>query len=311
MASTGAKVAGRRWTVWRLLDGKPGHQNQSLGLVRALAARVPLDVHDIPVREGWRGWLRLVAGLCPEGNGLPDPDLLIGAGHGTHAALLACRRARGGRSVVLMKPSLPRPWFDLCLIPEHDGVAPSDRVLVTRGVLNAVAPAANKDARLGMILVGGPSRHYGWDDDRLLEQVAAVASLDARRWILASSRRTPDGTLTKLRTLAAENLTIVPSSETEPAWLPRQLAYASAVWVTEDSVSMLYEALTSGAACGVLPVPAHRASGVQAGVQGLVDDGIVCTFDAWQAGATLATPREPFNEAGRCAQWMVDRWLAS
>ena len=35
--------------VWRFSDGKPGHDNQSLGLVDALQRRIPIDIYDIPV----------------------------------------------------------------------------------------------------------------------------------------------------------------------------------------------------------------------------------------------------------------------
>lgn len=309
--STGVPHLSRPLVVWRFVDGKPGHENQSLGLMRALADETAVESQDIPVPSGLRSWLDLMLGLCPAGAGLPAPDLLIGVGHATHAGMLACRRARGGRVVVLMRPSLPLRWFDLSVIPEHDGVPPSERVLVTRGVLNPVRPAATKDAALGMILVGGPSRHYGWNEQSLCDQVAAVVARDPRRWIVATSRRTPASTLAALRAVSADNLTLVPSAETAVGWLTGQLASASVVWVTEDSVSMLYEALTSGAACGVLPVPPLGSSAVRAGLQGLVDDGIVRTFEAWRAGAELAPPRQPFNEAARCARWILARWFAN
>ena len=38
--------------VWRISDGKPGHDNQSLGLVDALQRRTPVHSYDIPVRSG-------------------------------------------------------------------------------------------------------------------------------------------------------------------------------------------------------------------------------------------------------------------
>jgi mitochondrial fission protein ELM1 len=56
-------------------------------------------------------------------------------------------------------------------------------------------------------------------------------------------------------------LTIVPFAATSPDWLPTQLARADQAWVTADSVSMVYEALTAGAAVGVLDVPRPRQAG--------------------------------------------------
>ena len=39
-------------TLWRLTDGKRGHDNQSLGLVDALTRLVSIEVHDIEVPAG-------------------------------------------------------------------------------------------------------------------------------------------------------------------------------------------------------------------------------------------------------------------
>ena len=76
--------------------------------------------------------------------------------------MLNARRVRGGKVVVLMKPSLPAAWFDLCVIPAHDRPRRADNILVTRGVLNRVRHDGCKDARAGLILVGGPSAHVTW-----------------------------------------------------------------------------------------------------------------------------------------------------
>jgi mitochondrial fission protein ELM1 len=224
--------------------------------------------------------------------------------------MLACRRARGGRAVVLMRPGLPRSWFDLCVIPAHDGVPASARVLISQGVLNPLRPAADKAPGVGLILVGGPSAHYGWDQAALCAQVRAIAAADRRHWTVATSRRTPAATVAALQALASDNLDIVPSANTAPGWLAAQLAPTPLVWVTEDSVSMLYEALTAGAACGVLPVPLVRAGRVSAGVQALLKDGIVGSFADWQNGRAPMPPQTPFDEAARCARWIRQQWFA-
>jgi mitochondrial fission protein ELM1 len=304
------RPAARPLVVWRFIDGKPGHENQSLGLANALAELLPVDVRTLAVRGGWRRWPGLLAGRCVADAALPPPDLLVGAGHATHLPMLVCRRRRGGRIVVLMRPSLPRRWFDLCVIPQHDAVAVADGVLLSRGVLNTLRPAAHKDPQLGLILVGGPSAHYRWDAAALCAQIGEIARRDLRRWVVATSRRTPAETSQALGRIAAANLTLVPHEQTAPGWLAGQLQPAAVAWVTEDSVSMLYEALTAGAACGVLPVPVRRAGRVRAGLQGLLADGLVTSFAAWQRDGRLAAPDQPLGEAARCARWIRDRWLA-
>lgn len=292
--------------IWRIIDGKPGHENQSAGLVEALARRAPVAAHDITPLSLTElipaSWGRLPARLVS----LPRPDLLVGAGHATHPSLLALRRAAGGRALVLMRPSLPGRWFDLCVVPGHDPL-PSGEVLVTRGVLNRVRPGPVKDPRQGLILVGGPSAHHGWNGAALAEQIAAVtAGAPARDWTVADSRRTPADFLNGLA--LPERVRRVHWQDTAPGWLPEQLATATEVWVTEDSVSMIHEALSAGAAVGLLSLPRRRQGRLVRGLDRLVADGLVTPFAARQAGSPVRPPAEPLDEAGRVANALLARW---
>ena len=104
---------------------------------------------------------------------------------------------------------------------------------------------------------------------------------------------------------------VVPVAETGPGWLSERLASVAQVWVTEDSVSMVYEALTANAATGVLGVPAKRASRVTRGIAALAREGLVTGFADWQRGRKLAPPAAPFNEAARVAAWIGEKWLSA
>jgi mitochondrial fission protein ELM1 len=298
-----------KYTVWRFVDGKPGHENQSAGLVEAMARLAEVQVRDVPVRPGWRRWLDWLLRRCP----VPDcaaqrPDFLIGAGHATHLPMLACRRACDGRIVVLMKPSLPLRWFDLCIVPAHDQVPASDRILVSQGVLNRVAPGDKPDDAHALVLLGGPSAEYGWDEEQLVAQVQAVTAQGQQAWTVAGSRRTPDATLQRLRTLLEPAGTqVLAFAQTRSGWLDSQLQQARLVWVTEDSVSMVYEALTANAACGLLRVPVRRPGRVHRGVQALIARGLVMPYQSWSGGQPLQPPQLPFNEAERSAKWLLER----
>ena len=297
--------------IWRFTDGKAGHENQSAGLVQALAAGRSVEVHDLPAPPSALCALTGLLSWFPWGDTLADPDLLIGAGHATHAALLAARRARGGRAVVLMRPSLPSRWFDLCLIPAHDTPPQADNIIETRGVLNRVRPAAAKDPRKGLLLIGGPSRHHGWSNARMLEQVSTIlARTPGQQWLLTTSRRTPADFLPALRQqIANERLEIVPFEDTTQDWLPLQLAWAAQVWVSADSVSMLYESLTAGAAVGVLDVPVRSQDRVARGVERLQQEGLITGYQTWLASGELCASKQNFNEAARCAEEIERRWL--
>lgn len=300
----------RPLVVWRFTDGKPGHDNQSAGLLAALQARTPVEAYHVDTRTSRRGLAAFITAHDPLGADTPAPGLLIGAGHATHLPMLGARRARGGKVIVLMKPSLPLSWFDLCVVPAHDRPRAAGNVLVTTGVLNRVRPGSDKGREQGLILVGGPSAHVDWQADRVARQVREIVThAPGMQWTLATSRRTPDGFAHLFDEDVTDNLAVIPHEQTTPDWLPTQLAHAARVWVTEDSVSMIYEALTAGAAVGLLPVRWRKASNRLAqGIRTLRDDGLVTDFDAWQAGAALHSTATPFDEAGRCAGRVLELW---
>lgn len=307
-----------------LSDGRPGHENQSIGLAQAIQRRLggektaPVDVMRFP---SGTGLLRRIRFAHTEGPGAPG--LIIAAGHSTHLPLWLAARRFGARSVVVMKPSLPIGLFDLCLMPRHDlsksWQTPSDgHIVATLGALNRVPErtpeeiAALKEQR-GLIMLGGPSKHHGWDSPALASAVSAV--LAARRelsWVIGDSRRTPAGTLEQLRATGMR-VEFAPHQQTGPDWLPKQLARATEAWVTEDSVSMLHEAVTAGARTGVLPAPPLRANDrVAHGVEMLVASGYAMRFADWQAGGCVLPPPSPMllHETGRCAEIVVSRFFA-
>jgi mitochondrial fission protein ELM1 len=295
-----------------LSDGRPGHENQSVGLALALARRTGA-AHEVvkmdPRAPVWRR-MRQAAAIA---SGDERPDIVISAGHRTHLPLWWAARRLAARSVVIMKPSLPAACFDLVLMPRHDapdGAADTARRVLTRGALNRVSEALPEKEARGLVLIGGPSKHHGWDAAALGPMIAqAVAMRPDLEWTVADSRRTPEGFLRSLDLPVGARAGKVPHQETGPGWLAGELARAAVVWVTEDSVSMVHEALTAGAATGVLPVPA--ADGGDGGrparaVRGLIAAGLAAEFPR-----APDVPAERFHEAGRCADLILARWFAS
>jgi len=298
--------------VWRFIDGRAGHDNQTRGLISALDRITLIQSHDISVPGRFDravDWCRGQSSLTHQ---LPAPDLIVGAGHDTHLPMLTARRQRGGRIVVLMRPTLPARWFDLCIVPEHDGIGVSKRVLVTRGVLNAVQPQAIPDAQVGLILLGGPSAHFHWNEAQLLGQLRKlVDSRKNHRWTIATSRRTPESTCRKLNDVVGPDVTAVRYQSVDANWLPSQLATAGEIWVTEDSVSMIYEALTAGGATGIIDLEPCRHGRLQRGLEKLVAASMVMRFTDWQKTSRPLRPAPPLREADRCAAWIKDHWLSA
>lgn len=297
--------------IWRFSDGKRGHDNQSLGLVDALATLRPVDTHTLRAPPLGVTLKALLLRSYSMAAALPAPDLIIGAGHATHLPMLAARRARGGRAVVLMKPSLPRWLFDLCIVPRHDGVSAAEGILITDGALNRIVPSGVLESTRGLVLIGGPSRHYRWDDRKVLEQVRTVIeSMPEVRWQLADSRRTPPSLCHALRGLALPGVEYFHHAEVSAEWLPAQLVRCAIVWVTADSVSMLYEALTAGAAVGLLELAEVQTARGRKVLEPLLVQGRVVRYSDWRAGVPLRAAREPLHEAARCARWIFQHWFS-
>lgn len=291
--------------IWRLTDGKPGHMQQTLGLVRALSALTPCEVIDMDLAAQPVGFRDFLLGRFMPGIAKKRPHLIVGAGHSTHFGMLAAQKVAGGKTVVLMKPSLPTRLFDLVIAPEHDGVSDGGRFIATRGVLNPMQRGVKKPGSV-LILVGGPSKHVQWDDAQVLAQLAAVESMlkPGSGWRIADSRRTPDSLCGVLQNRYGERFQSW--RDCPPGWLAEKLARTETVWVTEDSVSMVYEALTAGCRVGLLRLQAKAGSRVMRGVEALLADGLVTALGDWQRTQAMREAVR-FNEADRVASLVIGK----
>lgn len=294
--------------VWRIYDGRAGHDIQSQGLCSALSRLRQCQVSDIKAPSPKDILIDAVTGRFRAGTGLPNPDFIIGAGHRTHLPILCAKRARGGTSVVLMSPSLPCSWFDYCLIPEHDNPGYKDNIVTTIGALTTIYPQSKKDQGHGLILIGGPSKHYSWNSMMLIKQINAIVSTTSIKWQLTDSPRTPVSTSKALLDINIDNLSYTPYSMTSRKWLEEQFSLSAAIWVTEDSISMISEALSSGAAVGVLSTPSKKPGHrVARAVEGLKKANLVTPFTAWESTHNLSQPGAIINESSRCAEILLER----
>jgi len=297
--------------VWKIKDGKRGHENQSQGLVQALGRLAPIECVDVDVRTKGSTWLNYLSGSGTNFHGLSKPDLILGAGSRTHATLLAAGRATGAPTIVMMAPPRwIRSLFDLCIVPEHDGRSGSN-IVTTKGVLNLIEPSKEKSSTKGLFLVGGASKHHDWNSRQVVEQMTRIIEhCPGIEWTATTSRRSPKETRAGLDSINIPNLTVVPVEQTDADWLPAQLAKANYVWVTEDSVSMVYEALSSGARVGVLAAPRKTGgSRVIRGVDRLIAEGQVLPFGNESCDLSTFEAPDALNEAARVARIVFDRFL--
>jgi mitochondrial fission protein ELM1 len=310
------KSSPKRVTIWRFIDGKPGHEKQSLGLVLALAKLQNVNCHEIKVGDsGLKNFFDYCFARFKEGINLPKPDLLIGAGHRTHLPMLAAKRVFGGKSIVLMKPSLPYSFFDMCLIPMHDNPPRRANILPTIGALNSLGLDGQhpKAPSSHLILIGGPSPHYIWDNQNIITQIVQLVTNKpscTEHWTLTTSPRTPESFLEELEKKKIPNIKVHKFEDTKNGWVEQKLLTSENAWVTPDSVSMTYEALSAGCRTGVLELSPHITnSRISRSIQTLLRDGYILPQRDYMIGEITNTkffaPQAPL-----CAQMILkDAWI--
>ena len=252
---------------WVLSDGKPGMENQCLGLAEALgieptikriAPRFPYSI--LPPQL----WLAPLLAPGPAGDPLsePWPELLISSGRQAVAPAIAIKRANRDATftVQIQNPGVDPGRFDLVAVPAHDRLS-GDNVIATFGALHRVTPgrlvreaARFRDRLAGLprplvaVLVGGTNRQYRMSQacaERLARGLVRLGADSGAGFAVTTSRRTGTANEATLR----EHLAPVPSVIWDGAGENPYFGYlalADAIVVTGDSVSMVSEACATG-----------------------------------------------------------------
>ena len=287
--------------LWNFLDGRRGHENQVRAFSDSVSALIPAQVREIrlqPEQYGMRGllpsrWRTLL-------DHLPQPDLLIGAGHRTQASLLTCRRLYGGRSVILMKPGLPSRCFDFCLIPQHDTVRSSyPGILRTRGALTMHRRTGHIESQRKLILLGGPSRHYCWDSPHVIRVLQSLFDSEPGPWKILTSRRTPADFCRQWSQLQSD-IPVLPPEDSAAEQEFRQLPSCSRLVVSCDSMSMIAEARATRADVSLLRLPERRRSRITREINRLISTATDVMPGEFLFRLPLLNTVGP-SEAERCA----------
>ena len=248
-------------TIWRLLDGKTGHEKQSLALVKNLKNQANCKIYNINIQDLQNPFLALILKKYNLNKGLIRPDIAIGAGHKTHFHLLAIKRYFGAKIVVIMKPSLPLKLFDLCVIPKHDDIKIGSNVFITNTPLVNFNLNMKKKENMALFLIGGPSRHFHWDSKIILEQIKNISKkFKFKKLLITTSRRTPLDFIDEFKRLKIKNIQLHEHTKIINNWLDKNIIKVKNIWVTNDSYSMLIEAIASGAHTDVLELKIKKKS---------------------------------------------------
>ena len=264
--------------VWIISEGSPGHVSQSEGLAAAFAQRVDLEIRLIETRLKLGGFMRHLVRFWMGRSGKPlgtmclrhclacappvneRPDLIVTSGG---KAVFAARTlaARSGAPLVFIGERKPYPseWFHTVFTPSPFETGSRDvrvemiPVSITPELVDAAAGkwGGRPDGELWAMLIGGSSASHRFTRADWLALGAAMNRLavsNGIRWLVSTSRRTGGDAESALREA------LRPESIAAAVWwdhAPERkaaafLGAARRVFVTQDSVTMVSEAVASG-----------------------------------------------------------------
>ena len=255
-------------TATVLSEPLAGLQAQALGL--AEAADLLPDLVAIQPLWPWR-WLSARLWPAPRrAVRLEDPagDILLSAG-GTAAVVADVLRRPGRRLVQIQHPRIGPARFDLVVVNRHDGLT-GPNVIVTRTALHRATASRLASAAelwaprlqhlprpLVAVLVGGSNGRFRLDAataGRLGADLAAMMRQDHVGLALTPSRRTaPEARAALAAAITPLGGWAWDMTGDNPYF--GLLALADAIVVTEDSVSMVSEAVATRAPVLLVPLP--------------------------------------------------------
>jgi len=309
---------------WVVTDGKPGTENQAIGLAEAMGL-API-VKRLRVPRLWRE-----VGLywsCARERALkrnaiapPWPDLLIGTGRTSLLAALHIKKASGGRTFIvqIQTPIVGIDNFDCVVVPAHDGVE-GPNVITMTGALHRVTPGllraeaatwAPRFAHLPRpyvaVMLGGPNAavsplrrlgSYRLGEKEIVEiggQLRDMARNGAATLLISASRRTDAAALAKLRDILRDCPAMIWDGEGDNPYYG-MLGLADAFIVTCDSVNMICEACSTGKPVHMIQLPGYSRK-IAAFQRAMLASGRVRLFN----GVLETWHYEPLREKERVA----------
>ncbi len=291
--------------IWLVMDGKRGHEKQSESLLKALQNLAEIEITKIEgifLKSFILKFLRLF-----NFDSIKKPDLIIGTGHATHLHMIFSKILNGGKTVVIMKPSLPHSWFDLCLIPKHDGVFEKPGIYLTNGSINNIENEKKHNKSRGLIVLGGKSKHFNWDNKTVMLHINSIINQNPKiKLKIATSRRTPKDFIDYLDANLKKNIPVFKFENVKRDWFVEESKLSKHAWVTEDSISMIYELIASGSNVNPIRLEKKYDSKISTEISRMINAGLISSYD----GKRKKINNLPFNnEAKRCANFIFNKWF--
>jgi mitochondrial fission protein ELM1 len=274
-------------------DGKLGHEKQ----VEALLNEISKDVDTIITESIVKSFILEVIEFLSFGLIKTDKenleeqnfDLIIGAGNNSfiRMANLAIIYKNTKIISILCPNYFLRSRFDHICIPIHDNhkKIDSNKKITFEGSLSSVFDV-DTNPEVSMIAIGGNNKHFHFDIDSLLKQINYMVFLYPNiKWYIFNSRRTPEDMniqISKL-TKSYKNIFFIDVDDSGSLDLfKKYIKEASMKVVTQDSMNMVYECLSSRGETILLNMPSKSSNKIVLSINALKKDkrvGHILTSD--------------------------------
>ena len=222
-----------------LADTRPGHYHLAEGVIAALARLRPVEVTRILVKRRWivpTRWLRrrinaesfypprmLRMAYRIDAEALPKADLVVSAGGETQMPNICVTRFLGVPNIFcgsLLRGLGPENFSLVISSYDRDAGSPRHMVVLKPSAIDpealgrpATVPRYGPDhhPRLAGLLIGGnagPFRYRRGEWERLLDFARALSKAWGTRWLVSTSRRTPDFVADRVAELAKDESVI-------------------------------------------------------------------------------------------------------
>ena len=236
--------------VYWFQDSKTGHLKQVKALLDQLKKEIEISITPIDYSNQ-----ESLSNILPNENQFDGPTMLIGAGHDVYSKILQTKKYlkkltdQDIYSIAVLRPSYKLNSFDLIIAPEHD----FRKRYLPKNVISfqgSLAPTSQTpiDKNKAIIAIGGPSKHYKFNEEILIKQVHYILSVYPKhQFEIFNSRRTPDTLNIQLkdRLNNYSNVKFIDLNSPESDKFQDSIHKSSLKFVTPDSPNLVFEALSA------------------------------------------------------------------